>query len=156
MSINRNNAEGYSDPTTYEALTNIAKDEADKAEEQREQAKKKYRPKVYVCSPFAGDVKVNTINARRYCAFAVKEGYIPFASHLLYPQFLSDDVKAERELGLFMGIVFLDGCKEVWVFGNRITNGMAAEIARAKARKIVIRYFNERCEEVEAWECQRI
>lgn len=32
MSINRNNAEGYSDPTTYEALTNIAKDEADKAE----------------------------------------------------------------------------------------------------------------------------
>ncbi len=156
MSINRKNAEGYSDPTTYEALTNIAKDDADKAEKQRELARKKYRPKVYVCSPFAGDVKVNTINARRYCAFVVKEGYIPFASHLLYPQFLSDDVKAERELGLFMGLVFLDGCKEVWVFGDRITEGMTVEIARAKARNIVVRYFNDRCEEVEAWECQRI
>lgn len=155
MSINRKNAEGYRDPTTYEALTNIAKDEADKAEEQREQEKKKYRPKVYVCSPFSGDVKTNTINARRYCAFAVKEGYIPFASHLFYPQFLSDEIKAERELGLFMGLVFLDGCKEVWVFGNRITNGMAVEIDRAKERKIVIRYFNDGCVEVQAWECQK-
>lgn len=155
MSINRNNAAGYSDPTTYEALTNIEKDDADKAEKQRELSRKKYRPKVYVCSPFAGDVKTNTISARRYCAFAVKEGYIPFASHLLYPQILCDDVKAERELGLFMGLVFLDGCKEVWVFGDRITDGMAAEIARAKARNIVVRYFNDRCEEVEAWECQR-
>lgn len=155
MSINRKNAEGYSDPTTYEALTNIANAEVDKAEEQRQQAKKKYRPKVYVCSPFAGDIKTNIMNARRYCAFAVKKGYIPFASHLFYPQFLSDEIKTERELGLFMGLIFLDGCKELWAFGGHITNGMAVEISRAKARNIVIRYFNDCCEEVQTWEFQK-
>ena len=63
-----------------------------------------------------------------YCAFAVKSGYIPYASHLFFPQFLSDDNPKERELGIFMGTVFLDGCKECWVFGNTISEGMENEI----------------------------
>jgi hypothetical protein len=101
-----------------------------------------------IISPFAGDVERNTANARRYCFFAVKQGYIPFAAHLFFPQILNDCNPTERQLGLFMGMVYLDGCREAWVFGERISSGMAAEIARAEKRNIKLRYFTENCEEV--------
>ena len=82
------------DPTTYEALTNIEKEE---------RALRAFRPIVYICSPYAGDVSANVENARRYSRFAVDAGYIPIAPHLLFPQFLSDDDPKERQLGLFCG-----------------------------------------------------
>lgn len=110
--------------------------------------KRKYLPKIYVCSPFAGDTQRNIEKAQRYCAFAVNQGYIPYASHLFFPQFMRDDDPEQRELGLFMGMVYLDGCKECWVFGDTISKGMAAEIERAKKRGIILRYFTEQCEEV--------
>ena len=65
-----------------------------------------------------------------------------------FPQFLSDDNPKERELGIFMGTVFLDGCKECWVFGSNISSGMAAEIRRAERKDILVRYFDENCVEV--------
>ena len=67
MSINKFNSEGYYDPTTYEALTNI---------EKKERALRAFRPIVYICSPYAGDVEANVENARRYSRFAVDAGYI--------------------------------------------------------------------------------
>ena len=141
------NSEGYPDPTSGEALGNIAREEraAKRASVKQE---KKYLPKIYICSPFAGDTQRNIEKARQYCAFAVKQGYIPYASHLFFPQFMRDEDSAQRELGLFMGMVYLDGCKECWVFGETISKGMAAEIERAKKRDIILRYFTEQCEEV--------
>lgn len=141
------NSEGYADPTAGEALENIGRKERAKKRAAMKQ-EKKYLPKIYICSPFAGDTEGNIEKARRYCAFAVKQGYIPYAAHLFFPQFMSDDDPAQRELGLFMGIVYLDGCRECWVFGDTVSSGMAAEIERAKKRGIVLRYFTERCEEV--------
>lgn len=60
MGIDKYNHEGYKDPTTYETLTNIHREEmaADK--------KAAYRPLVYVCSPYAGDVGNNINNARKF------------------------------------------------------------------------------------------
>lgn len=141
------NSEGYPDPTPGEALANIARQECAEKRAITKQ-KKKYRPKVYICSPFAGDTEINVKKARRYCAFAVAQGYIPYAGHLFFPQFMSDNDPAQRELGLFMGMVYLDSCKECWVFGDTISNGMIAEIERAKKRGIILRYFTELCEEV--------
>ncbi|MGI6497271.1 MAG: DUF4406 domain-containing protein [Oscillospiraceae bacterium] len=138
MKVNLYNSEGYLDPTAHDAIVNVLK----------EQRKRPYMPKVFISSPFAGDLQRNIKNARRYCAFAVRSGYIPFAPHLFYPQFLSDGNTEQRELGLFMGMVFLDGCKEVWVFGERISSGMQREIDRAEKRGIPIRFFNDQCEEV--------
>ena len=141
------NSEGYPSPTEGEALSNIARQErAEKRAAMKQE--KKYLPKIYICSPFAGDTEGNIEKARRYCAFAVKQGYIPYAAHLFFPQFMSDDDPAQRELGLFMGTVYLDGCRECWVFGDTVSSGMTAEIERAKKRGIALRYFTERCEEV--------
>ena len=112
MSISIRNSEGYLDLTAYHALCRIEREEKGKS-------RRKYMPKVYIISPFAGDVERNTANARRYCFFAVKQGYIPFAAHLFFPQILNDCNPTERQLGLFMGMVYLDGCREAWVFGER-------------------------------------
>lgn len=142
MSINKFNSEGYYDPTTYEALKNIAKEEKQKA----------YMPIVFICSPFAGDVDCNISKAQGYSRFAISKGYIPFAPHLLFPQFLNDDDKSQRELGLFCGMVFMSKCREVWVFGKNITKGMSSEINKAKQKSIPIRYFTDRCEEVKKHE----
>lgn len=98
-----------------------------------------FRPVVYICSPFRGDVEKNIENARKYCSFAIKKKAIPFAPHLLYPQFMSEET--DRELALFFGIVMLDKCAEVWVFGDKISEGMKVEIERAKSKEKKIRYF---------------
>ena len=51
------NAEGYADPTAYGAFCAIEKEE---------KALRAFRPIVYICSPYAGDVENNTAAARRY------------------------------------------------------------------------------------------
>ena len=107
------------------------------------------RPLIFVCSPYRGDMATNTQNARRYCRLVVEQGGIPFAPHLLFPQFMHDDVPEERELALFMGIVMMTKCAELWVFGERISRGMAQEIRKAEARNMLIRYFTTSCEEVQ-------
>lgn len=136
-SKDRFNAEHYPDPTATEALTNIEREEKAKAR----------KPCVFICSPFAGDVAINTMRTIRYMRFAVIKGAIPFAPHLLYPQVLDEDDPSERELGLFFGMVWLGKCDELWVFGRNISGGMAREIAKAKKRGIPIRRFNSVCEE---------
>lgn len=42
-------------------------------------------PVVYICSRYSGDVKRNTEMARRYCRYAVDQGCIPLAPHLILP-----------------------------------------------------------------------
>ena len=139
MSVSKFNHEGYYDPTTYTALSNI----------EAEERKARFRPVVYVCSPFSGNTMRNAEDARRYCRFAVDSGFVPFAPHLLFPQFMNDDVSEERKQALFMGIVMLTKCAQLWVFGERISKGMAQEIRKAEARNMLIRYFTTNCEEVQ-------
>ena len=101
-------------------------------------------PAVYICSPYAGDTEGNVKKAVSHSRFAVSEGYMPVASHLLYPQVLDDDDPAQRSLGLAFGLQLMSGCMEVWVFaddGGGISEGMAREIAVAKERQMRIRYF---------------
>ena len=135
------NSEGYADLTAYEALMKI---------EQEERAARKaanFRPLVYICSPYSGNTEFNANNARIYSRFAVAKGAIPLASHLLFPQFMSEE--HERSFALFMGSVLLGKCKEVWVFGDTMSGGMKIETAKAKKMGKVIRYFNEELEEIQ-------
>ena len=109
---------------------------------------------IFICSPYAGDIDINTQRARRYGRFAILKNAIPFIPHLLYPQLLDDNDEGERALGISMGIEVLSVCDEVWVFGDRISKGMEAEIRAAKRLGIPVRYFTDRCEErrgVELW-----
>ena len=134
---NKYNAEGYYSPTEYEALTNIEKEE--KAAN--------FRPIVYICSPYSGNVNRNIEMARKYCRFAVDKHYLPIAPHLLFTQFMDDTIPEERETAIFMNFVLMSKCTEMWVFGDVISKGMQAEINRAKYKHMKIRYFTEELEE---------
>ena len=140
MSVDIRNSEGYVDPTPYQALSELEREE--------KKALRAFRPIVYICSPYAGDVEGNVAAARRYSRFAVGKGYSPIAPHLLFPQFMDDTDPHGRELGLFFGNAVMSKCSEVWVFGERISDGMAAEIKRARWKNYRLRYFTEELEEI--------
>ena len=86
-------------------------------------------------------IKGNTENAKKYSRFAVDAGAIAFAPHLLLPLYMKEET--ERELAMFMDMVFLGKCDELWVFGDLISQGMQAEISKAKKKNMSIRYFTE-------------
>ena len=133
------NSEGYADPTAGAAMRQMMK-------EYRQQQKQHYadknRRKVYVASRYAGNVEANVKAATRYCRLVIDQGYMPVASHLLYPQILHDDDPAERELGMLFGLALLRDCDEVWVFGE-VSPGVAREIEEAKRLQKRIRFMEE-------------
>lgn len=135
------NAEGYFSPTEYEAMTRIEKVERAAA---RTAA---FRPIVYICSPYSGDIERNTENARRYSRFAVDQHCLPITPHIYFTQFMNDTIPDERKTALFMNLVLMSKCAELWVFGDVISKGMKAEIDRAKRKHMKIRYFTESLEE---------
>lgn len=128
------NSEGYPDPVAFLAEKSIRRELT------------KFRPIVYICSPYRGDPEGNAEKARRYCRFAVESGAIPVAPHLFFPQFMKEET--ERELAMQMDMVLLAHCRQVWVFGSFLSEGMGAEIAQAKRKKMRIRYFTEEMKEV--------
>ena len=83
MGISKYNAEGYYDPVPQMAVNEIEKE------------LHKWRPLVYICSPFSGDIEGNTQRARDYSRFAVDQGAVPLAPHLLLPQFMSEKTETE-------------------------------------------------------------
>ena len=49
MGVSKYNSEGYYDPTAYEALTKVT----------QEEKAARYRPLVYICSPYSGMIPVS-------------------------------------------------------------------------------------------------
>ena len=89
--------------------------------------------RIYVCSPYSGDIETNTANARRYGQYVMSYGHAPFIPHLLYTQWLDDSKPADREMGIQAGLAFLKVCDELWCFyppDKILTGGMAAEVAK--------------------------
>ena len=68
MSVDKFNSEGYYDPTAYEAMSTVEKEE---------RALRAFRPIVYICSPYAGETEKNVKAAQKYSRFSVEKGYIP-------------------------------------------------------------------------------
>lgn len=104
--------------------------------------------RVYICSPFRGSVERNTKRAQIYCRFAFDSGFVPICPQLFYPQFLDDNNKVERAAGLRYALESMWQARQLWVFGEKITDGMHEEIELAKELKIPIRYFDCDLEEV--------
>lgn len=98
--------------------------------------------KVYVCSPFrpmaasvadkAEEQRSNIERALKACRILAMMGIQPLAPHLYFTRFLKDDVAAERDTGIRFALSWLEQADELWVFGERVSDGMAQEIAKAK------------------------
>lgn len=142
MDIERRNAEGYLDPTVHQALCNIQ-------HEEKATKKATFKPLVYICSQYAGDIETNTKKAKEYCRFALRQKTLPIAMHLMLPQFMDYNDPKQRSQAMFMNSVILGKCNELWVFTDGVISaGMQDAIDTAKKRKQTIRWFNTKCEEV--------
>ena len=107
--------------------------------------------KVFICSPFRpraasdgerkNELETNIDRAQAACKFAVSKGYVPFAPHLYFPLFLSEADEDEREMGILLGLTWLARCDELWVIGDRVSEGMKKEIAKAREWNIPVRHF---------------
>ena len=109
----------------------------------------KERPLIYVCSPLRGNIERNIQRAIGYSRFVYSNGGIPLAPHVIFTTFLDDNISEERSAGIEMAIQLLAKCDELWAFGERISEGMAAEMAAAKTLGLRVKRFNERCEPME-------
>lgn len=132
------NREGYADPTAGAAVSQVMKEYR---QERRRLFAAKNRKKIYVASKYAGDIQINIENAIWCCRYVIDRGYMPIASHLLYPQILDDSIPRERELGLMFGLALLAACDEVWVFtvNGEVSSGVEKEIEEAKRLGIPVR-----------------
>ena len=90
--------------------------------------------KIYVCSPYRGDTKKNTENAKRYSWIEALHGAIPITPHLYFTTFLDDDNICDRSQGLRMGKALLLECKEVHVYADEVSEGMIEEIKENMAK----------------------
>lgn len=136
LGFSPHNAEGYPDPTAYKALKNL------------QRAEYGYRPLVYICSPYSGNVENNVELARALCAHAVARRKIPLAPHLLFPQFMDDTYASDRELAMFFNRILLSKCEAIWVYTARVSAGMRTEIEWAHHLELPITYFDADFEEV--------
>ena len=60
--------------------------------------------KVFICSPYRGDIEKNVEKARYYSRMAAVCGYCPITPHLFFPQFLKDDDPQERIKAIKLGV----------------------------------------------------
>ena len=91
----------------------------------------------YVCSPLSAPTRAemlaNAAKASTYMMKAEQEfGDRAVAPHAYLPYLLDDTVPEERALALEFGQKLLAMCSRLVVYGDRISNGMSAEIKKAK------------------------
>ena len=97
----------------------------------------KIKPIVFVASPYAGDDQLLNIDfARRISRrISTETGAMPFAPHLLFPQFLNDQDEIERGIGIAycstMMAVAKFGAFFVPAWRREPSTGMRHEIAEA-------------------------
>ncbi|CAI3254757.1 hypothetical protein CIRMBP1271_02095 [Enterococcus cecorum] len=96
---------------------------------------------IYVCSPYSGQVELNVAKASNYSKYVVDAGHTPIAPHLLFPQFLNDDIPEERNRAIQMNMEILKKCDQLWVFGKIFSEGMKEEINFASQYMIPIQYI---------------
>ena len=60
-----------------------------------------------------------------------------------YALCLDDSDPKEREIGIAAGLNLIWFCDEMWIFGDRITEGMKTEIQFCKNLNIKMRHISE-------------
>ncbi|MCD7825527.1 MAG: hypothetical protein LUH14_06170 [Clostridiaceae bacterium] len=109
--------------------------------------------KIYVCSPWRlnsltpddleRERRENEERVRLACRLIVKLGYMPLCPHNYFTRFLDDTDPGERSQGMAFGMEWLKESDELWVFGEQVSDGMAAEISLARDLGIPVRCMPE-------------
>jgi hypothetical protein len=91
---------------------------------------------VYIAHPVSGDIEANLNKVKDIVRFInlTQPDILPFAHYLVDCLALDDEILAERRRGIKNDIALLRAgfIDEMWLFGDRISNGMKNEIKLAK------------------------
>lgn len=110
----------------------------------------RYEKIAYICSALKGDIETNRQKAISYCRYAVLNGFVPYAPHVLFTEFMDDDIPGERHIAMDMSDVMLRRADELWVFSEDycVSERMRREISLAQFLKIPVDYFIIRREDI--------
>ena len=85
-------------------------------------------PVVYIAHPVSGDVETNLAAAARWVRWAaVHMGVAPVAPYIEMCAAMDDSDPEERAIGMRADHAILAKCDEVWLCGDRISEGMIGE-----------------------------
>jgi len=112
---------------------------------------------VYICHPLTEDVEGNVEKVKLICKALLQaqrdtwgeDGEIdicPVAPQLMLPYGLDAASKLDNEFALRQCLNLLAACDELWVYGDRCTAGMRAEIEFASENNIPV-CWQEPCDE---------
>lgn len=97
--------------------------------------------RVIIESPLAGDYVLNMEYAQEALHDSLMKNESPFASHMIYPMVLDDNVPDERAKGMAAGWEWMTVADKVAVYSDLgISNGMKRGIARAQKLGLTIEY----------------
>lgn len=97
--------------------------------------------RVYVCHPYSDAPAANAELVTSICRDLALEGHVPIAPQIYLPAFIDEATERERAIDLCLGL--LDGCDELRVYGDDVTDGMRVELMHAVERGIPIRMAGE-------------
>lgn len=111
---------------------------------------------IYVATPYRAETEPQFENQLKYtqdiCRDLMLKGHTIIAPHLMYPSFLDDNIKEERDIGIQGALKLLSVCDRFVLGVNYgISEGMRAEIKMAKSLGLVVedvRYVQEEEEDV--------
>ncbi|OGZ43706.1 MAG: hypothetical protein A2719_01275 [Candidatus Ryanbacteria bacterium RIFCSPHIGHO2_01_FULL_45_22] len=88
---------------------------------------------VFIAHPIKGDVQDNAKKVLEICKRIHTRNIIPIAPYLVSIQYLDDEIREDRELGIEANLEafhrkYID---ELWLFGDRISPGMEQEVLLA-------------------------
>ena len=111
--------------------------------------KGKDRKYVYICSPLRSDtqfgININMRAARVYMTHVIENmDYGAKAPHAFLPEYLDDNVPAERAMALRYGLKVLEQSDMMFVCGDRMSVGMRGEIVHAVKLGIPITVFSRK------------
>jgi len=114
---------------------------------------------VYIASPLRADTEgemvQNRKNAEDYSRQAMNIG--TFVGELIVPispisnlQFIDENNPEERQKALNMGLALLSKCDELWVAGDRVSEGMIGELRAAVRMDIPVLSMGMESEKIQA------
>jgi hypothetical protein len=86
--------------------------------------------RVFICSPYSGNVSKNKAQARKLARLAFACGHTPLTTHLMYPDVLKHTPN-ERDDIIKAGLEWLDQCQAIWMLrymNKPISLGMEEEL----------------------------
>ncbi len=97
--------------------------------------------RVFLESPFAGDVAQNIDYARACVRDSLQRGEAPTVPHLLYTQegILRDEIPQERQLGIAAGFVWRDAAVATVIYIDRgVSRGMVEGVLDSISKNVPI------------------